>query len=156
MASVINSWRRTILVLVCLSSSAIASITGWAQGNDQSLIVPQIVRQPSTLDSRLTQHYHLFVSILEASGFKVGQSDNPRALVLEVGFDRNPSTETVVAILWHRNTKLIDVRAEPGGTEGQRSYLVEPMVQRAAQRFESQLQHIRDSIVISANEDRVE
>jgi hypothetical protein len=109
------------------------------------------------LDARLTQHYHLFVSILEDSGFKVGQTDDPRALVLEVGFDRNPFKETVVAMLWHQNTPLIDVRAEPAGAEGQRSNpLVGPMVQRAAQRFESRLRKIRESIVISAGEEQVE
>ena len=146
MAAIIGTRHFRTIVYACLVASVFASISIRAQESGSKIIVAQTVRQPIALDSRLAPQYHLFVSVLEASGFKVGQTDDPRALDLKVGVDRNPSVANVVASLWHNEMKLFSVRATPGGNESTGRF--EPMTQRAAQKFESQLRKIRGSIVI--------
>ena len=52
----------------------------------------------------------------------------------------------LVGFQMRQNSELLG--AEPAGAE-ERSKLVDPMVERAAERFESRLHEIRGSIVIS-------
>ena len=130
-----------IVLLISIYSVAIAacSTTGFTTSRD--LVVPRTVAAPTNIPAEIAPYVVKFADALESAGFKIGETDDPDALRLQMEFNPNPFNTRVSALLIHHQVPVLSASAtNPGwGTAMFRGVAVEGRADAALENFRVEL-----------------
>ena len=127
------------VVIALLLSAAGCSSTGYA--TKESLVVPHTIRAPASIPPEVVPYVPRYVEALQAKGFAVGKTDDPRALELVFEFNGNPFNMRVAAGLWRQGIPVLTGSAtNPGwGTALARGSAVNSLAEKSVSQFKAEL-----------------
>ena len=127
------------LLLVSLSG---CSTTGYS--TKAAVVAPRTIKSPSSIPPELIPYVPRFVELLQAKGFAVGRTDDPRALELVFEFNGNPFNLRVSAGLWRDGIPILSSSATNSGwgTALARGSAVNALVDSTASSFEVELSNM--------------
>jgi hypothetical protein len=124
---------------LCLVSLLIA-VPAFAAG--RTIATSPTVRAPLNVPADLSGHMNAIEAVLQKHGLALGDTDDPAALQLNVGFDPNPWDMTVVITLTQPGTGVIasgDARNPGFGTVLLRGAVISGLVGSASKKLDKQL-----------------
>lgn len=115
------------------------STTGFS--SNSNLIAPKTIKPPTSIPAEVAPYVPEFVDMLKAKGFAVGETNDPRALVLYFEFNPNPFNLRVSAGLMQQGVPVLTASAtNPGwGTALARGSAVNSLSESAASTFKIEL-----------------
>lgn len=136
-----NVPRSHQFCLLLLASLALAACSTTGCSSKASLQVPRVIRSPSEIPPELVPHAARFVELLQAKGFAVGRTDDPRALDLVFEFNGNPFNLRVSVGLWREGLPVLSASATNSGwgTAIARGPAVSSLVDATVEQFRTEL-----------------
>lgn len=136
--------RPLCLFVLLLMSLALAACSTTGYSTKASLQIPRVIRAPSAIPPELVPHAARFVELLQAKGFSVGRTDDPRALDLIFEFNGNPFNLRVSVGLWREGIPVLSASATNSGwgTVIARGPAVSSLVDSTVQQFRTELSNM--------------
>jgi hypothetical protein len=129
-------WLASGLVALALAA---CSSTGYVVKTP--ITVPRTIRAPASIPPEVVPYVPQFVAALQAKGFTVGKTNDPRALDLVFEFNGNPFNLRVSAGLWRQGIPVLTGSSTNSGwgTVIARGNMVNHVAGRAIKQFRSEL-----------------
>lgn len=140
-SATIVSVAALVLVTACSSSGNIVS---------RPVTAPRTVNPPESVHPDLAPYLPIFISAVEALGFHVATTTDPRALQLKIGFNPSVMNMRVSAALWQNAAPIVtaDAANSGWGTALARGSALQNLVDSAANAFRTQLHKMSSSLQI--------
>lgn len=137
----------TMLALVLAACSS----TGYS--TKEYLSVPKTVRAPASIPPELVPYVPMYVEALQAKGFTVGKTEDPRALELVFEFNGNPFNLRVSAGLWRQGIPVLTGSATNSGwgTALARGAAVNSLADKSVAQFKTELDMFASRVQIVAD-----
>lgn len=135
---------RVLLSIFIVSLLAACTTTGNSVGG--SVSAPITVKQPDFVHPEISAYARRIISPLIASGFRVGYTEDPDALKLEINFDPDPYATAISINLIKPGVGVIahsEAVNHGWGTMMARSGAIKDLVESATDEFNQQLISIR-------------
>lgn len=115
------------------------SSTGYS--TRESLAVPRTIRAPASIPPEIVSYVPRYVEALQAKGFSVGKTSDPRALDLVFEFNGNPFNLRVAAGLWRQGVPVLTASASNSGwgTAIARGTAVNSLSEKSFEQFRIEL-----------------
>lgn len=128
------------------------SSTGYA--TKESLVVPRTIRAPTSIPAEVVPYVPRYVEALQAKGFVVGKTGDPRALDLVFEFNGNPFNLRVSAGLWRQGIPVLTGSATNSGwgTAMARGSAVNSLAEKSVAQFKTELDSLASRAKIVADE----
>lgn len=123
-------------LLVCITACSTAGYS-----SKSNLIVPKTVRIAANIPPGLVAYVPRFVESLQARGFSVGNTNDPRALVLRFEHNDSVMNLSVSAGLWSQGVPVLTASATNSGwgTALARGSALNSLVGKTAKKFDVEL-----------------
>ncbi len=134
----------TLLVTVITGCSSVGYST------KSSLVVPKTIRAPANIPDEVVPYVPRYVEALQAKGFAVGRTNDPRALDLVFDFNSNPFNLRISAGLWNQGIPVLTGSAtNPGwGSVIARGAAVNALADTSVQQFTKELDSFASRVKI--------
>jgi S1-C subfamily serine protease len=145
--------RLICIVVIAVMCSIVAACATTGHSVTTDVTAPRTVKPPSYVHPELALYLLRFMNSLETFGFRVAQTDDPRAMQLRLDFDPSPFHMRVTASLWQAGMPLVTVEALNAGwgTVIAHSSAVANLVESAATSFEAELRKVAPRLEITAD-----
>jgi len=136
--------RHGIVLLLPIFLLVFAGCSSTGHSTKTNLVAPRTIRAPASIPPEIVPYVPRFVELLQAKGFAVGKTDDPRALDLVFEFNSNPFNLRVSAGLWRQGIPVLSASATNSGwgTALARGSAVKSLADSAADTFENELQKL--------------
>lgn len=144
---------KNILRTVLAATFLIAGVTGCSSAGystKSSLVVPRTIRTPANIPSEVVPYVPRYIEALQAKGFAVGKTTDPRALDLVFEFNGNPFNLRVSAGLWNQGIPVLTGSAtNPGwGSAIARGTAVNSLADKSVKQFSTELESFASRVTI--------
>ena len=115
------------------------STTGFS--SNSNLIAPKTIKSPTSIPPEIAPYVPEFIDMLKAKGFAVGETNDPRSLVLYFEFNPNPFNLRVSAGLMQEGVPVLSASATNSGwgTALARGSAVNSLSESAVNTFKTEL-----------------
>jgi hypothetical protein len=103
--------RQGIVLLLLFVLLGIAGCSSTGYSTKTNLVAPKTIRAPASIPPEIVPYVPRFVELLQAKGFSVGRTDDPKALDLVFEFNSNPFNLRVSAGLWRQGIPVLSASA---------------------------------------------
>lgn len=134
--------RIVLLLPLFLLTFVGCSSTGYS--TKTNLVAPKTIRAPASIPPEIVPYVPRFVELLQAKGFAVGKTDDPKALDLVFEFNPNPFNLRVSAGLWRQGVPVLSASATNSGwgTALARGSAVNSLAESTVSVFDEELQKL--------------
>jgi hypothetical protein len=107
--------RNFIAFLVSLRLFGLVGCSSTGYSTTTNLVVPKTIRTPTNIPPEIVPYVPRFVELIQANGFSVGKTNDPRAL--DLVFEFNPSVVNLrfSVGLWRQGIPILSASATNSG-----------------------------------------
>jgi hypothetical protein len=130
--------------------AAMAGCSSAGYSTKSSLVVPKTIRTPANIPPEVVPYVPRYIEALQAKGFAVGKTNDPRALDLVFEFNGNPFNLRVSAGLWNQGIPVLTGSAtNPGwGAAIARGAAVNSLADKSVNQFTTELESFASRVKI--------
>ena len=142
------SFKALLVSTFLVATLAGCSSTGYS--TKSNLVVPKTIRAPADIPVEVVPYVPRYVEALQAKGFAVGRTNDPRALDLVFDFSANPFNLRIAAGLWNQGIPVLTGSAtNPGwGSVIARGAALNSLADTSIQQFTTELESFTSRVKI--------